>query len=164
MLLSHKNLLILVSDGVEYDECVLLRNALEREGANVFLSASCPYINIETIQGGRRGPDLAIDLPFDSLPYERFDAMIIPDGYLSIVDIVDNSAVIALIKDFHRQGAPIFASGGIEQILANTIPVAECVLRRESKIIEDFVDQIVCALVDLLPRALPLNVCPIVTQ
>ena len=149
MQLSHKNLLILVSDGVEYDECVLLRNALEREGANVFLSASCPYINIETIQGGRRGPDLAIDLPFDSLPYEHFDAMIIPDGYLSIVDIVDNPAVLALVKDFHKQGAPIFASGCTHQVLSKNEILAECILRCQGRSIDNTVAQVVGALKDI---------------
>lgn len=151
MRLPHKNLLMLVADGVEYDECEMIRNGFEHEGANVFCSAYSPYPHVETVQDGRRGPNLLIDLPYDSLPYEYFDGMIIPDGYLSSYGIADNPEIVSLVRSLHVQGAPIFASGDAAEVLYRSGIVSKQIVVREGMPIERFIAEAVSVLLGRVP-------------
>jgi len=143
MKLMNKRILMLVADGVDQQECDLLRRGFEEEGADIFCTTHVDYVTVETVFQGKRGRDLVIDLPFEAVEMERFDGLILPDGYLAAMVSQDDDRIIALIQSFHEKGLPIFASGKAVDLLYRSEVLSDCVLVREGTPLTSFINQAV---------------------
>lgn len=134
---------MLVADGIDQQECDLLRRGFEEEGAEVFCTTHVDYVTVETVLHGARGRDLVIDLPFEAVELERFDGLILPDGYLAAMASQEDDRVIDLIQSFHEKGLPIFASGKAVDLLYRSEVLSDCVLVREGTPLTSFISQAV---------------------
>ena len=153
MRLAGKQLLLLISDGVDQEEVELLRKGFEEENAVVSITSPAEYLTVESIYNGRRGKDIYIDIPFESVKSLYFDGLIIPDGLISNEKLAKNRQVLDLIKYFHLRKLPIFASGEAVQLLYESEVLSEQILVREGTPLTHFLDQAVAVLLDALPQA-----------
>lgn len=148
MKLVGKKLLMLVSDGVEQDECEVLKAGFEKEMAEVFCTSPQEYMNVETVSNSRRGKDLNIDFPIEAAEAEAFDGLIIPDGLLSTDLLRRDYRVIELVKSFHMLQLPVFASGRAVEILYESGALPEQVLVRDHAPLRTFIEDAVQLLLD----------------
>lgn len=132
MKLHGKRLLMLVMDGVMYQEVRALQDGFEREYAEVFLSSPHDYLTVETVLDNKRGPDLPLDFPLVTVTPELFDGLIIPHGLLSTDLLKRESGVQELIRAFHALGLPLFASGEAVQLLYDSGVLSETILVRDA--------------------------------
>lgn len=148
MRLAGKKLLLIVMDGVDYQEYEDLKRGLEEENALVYVATPQEYLTVETIYNGRRGKDILADLPFEVAGQMQFDGLLIPNGMLSADLLSKNDQVIQLVANFHQKGLPIIASGNAVQVLYESQVLSEQVLVREETPIDTFLSRAVSLLVD----------------
>lgn len=146
MRLEGKELLLLVSDGVELSEYEQLRDGFLEEKAKVWTTSPQDFTTVETVQEGKRGKDILIDLPFQVVGKMRFDGLIIPDGVLSAKSMRKDSRVLELVAEFHQKGLPIFASGTAVEVLYDSKVLSQHVIVREGTPLSSFLDQAVSIL------------------
>lgn len=109
MRLAGKRLLMLVMDGVNLEDFEKLKAGFIDENAEIYLSTPQDYLTVETTSNGRRGKDILVDMPFEAIPFTRFDGLIIPSGMLSVDLLRHNKEILKLIKSFYSLKLPIFA-------------------------------------------------------
>ena len=143
-----KQLLMLINDGVDADEVRQLKSSFEQELATVLISTPQEFPSVETISHGGRGPDIAIDLPFEAVVSTHFDGLVIPDGLLSAKALRKQPAVIELVSRFHWENLPIFASGNAVKLLYDSKILSHHIVVREGTPLAEFVDQAVGVLLD----------------
>ena len=148
MKLHGMQLLMLVSDGVHYDEVCRLRNGFEREYAEVFVTSPHAFLSIETVCQNRRGSDLVIDFPLEAASTMHFNGLIIPDGTLSSDLLAREVSVHRLVRAFHEACLPIFASGEAVAVLRESGILAENILLRDLAPIDLFIEQAIALLID----------------
>ena len=146
---------MLVIDGVEEDEVKQLKSGFEAEQAEVLLTTPQEFYMIETVANGRRGEDIAMDIPFEALDQLEFDGLVIPGGVISTELLRKSDEVSILVKDFHSKNLPIFASGSSSEILYDCNILSHQIVVREGSPLPAFLDQAVEALLDF-PSQLPL--------
>ena len=151
MRLIGKHILMIVTDGVDRDEYVQLKEGFESEQATVIVTSPQNYLTVETIQDGRRGEDILIDVPFDALEGIQFDGLVIPDGILSSDFLKKDKRVLHMVLQFHKKRLPIFASGNAVQVLYETQVLFSQVVVRESTPLPQFLDKAVEVLLDHVP-------------
>ena len=143
-----KQLLMVISDGVDRQEVEQLRLGFHDENATIIMTTPQTYITVETSDRGRRGADLTIDIPFEAVHEIDFDGLIIPDGLLSTDMLRRDVRVIDLIFRFHQKGRPIFASGNAVQLLYDSQVLSHQIVVREGTPMDLFLDQAVSVLLD----------------
>ena len=148
MRLSGKKLLLLVSDGIDEAEFHLLKSGFEKEQASVLTTAPQGYGSVETVCDGRRGTDIAIDLPLEMVAEVAFSGLIIPDGLLSTQGLLKSPEAVRLVQDFHAKNLPIFTSGNAVQLLYESQILSPQLLIREGTALNVFLDQAVAVLLD----------------
>jgi putative intracellular protease/amidase len=139
---------MVISDGVDRQEVEQLRFGFQDENASIVMTTPQTYITVETSEGGRRGADLTIDIPFEAVHEIDFDGLIIPDGLLSTDMLRRDVRVIDLIFRFHQKGRPIFASGNAVQLLYDSQVLSHQIVVREGTPMDTFLDQAVSVLLD----------------
>lgn len=155
MRLIGRRLLMIVIDGVEEEEVNQLKGGFEEENAEVFLVTPQEFCTVETVSRGKRGKDIATDIPFDGLNQLEFDGLVIPGGAISTQLLRKSEGVLLLIKDFHSKSLPIFASGDASEILYDCDVLSHQVVVREGSPFAQFLDQATEALLSY-PAQLPL--------
>jgi len=127
MKLQYTILLMLISDGVDENEYTFLREAFEREGAEVLTMSALPYETIESVFCGQRGKDILVDLPLLKGYSTDFSGVVIPDGPLSVQQLAEDTMVREFIRWCHGAQKPIFASGGAAVLLedSETPPIVQ---------------------------------------
>ena len=106
--ISEARVLIVATDGFEESELFGPREILRRHGAEVVL-ASPGRDPIQATVHDDPGRTIRPDLTVDEAGAGDFDALILPGGVRNPDHLRANPRVIALIKDFDRQGKPIGA-------------------------------------------------------
>lgn len=139
---------MLVSDGVEEEECKQLKEGFQKEMAEVFCVSPQEYMSVETVSNSRRGKDLNVDFPIEAVEAEAFDGLIIPDGLLSTDLLRRDDRVIDLVRNFHQLRLPVFVSGRAVEILYDSGTLPELVLVRETMPMTSFVHEAVEVLLD----------------
>lgn len=142
---------MLITDGVDYNECTQLQSGFGDEGAKVMLTTPHAFLTIETVEGHKRGPDLTIDIDMDMVEREGFDGLIIPHGVLSTGMLKEDARVLQLITNFYREVKPIFASGNSVELLYNCHILPRQVVVRDSDTISAFVEKAVGFMEDKEP-------------
>lgn len=148
MKLLGKQLLLLVTDGVDQEEFEELKSGFEEEQAVVLVSTPSHHLTVETVRDSRRGREITVDLPFEAINHHIFDGLIIPDGVLSTELLRKEVKVMELIHRFYREKLPLFASGNAVQLLYDSQVLSDHILVRESGPLGFFVEQAVGMLVD----------------
>ena len=148
MRLIGKQILLLVSDGVDQGEVEQLRQAFEREDALVLVSCPHDAVVVETVYNGRRGKDIAIDVPLEVAAEVAFDGLVIPDGLLSSLSLRRDRRVVDLVAYFHQRRLPIFASGNAVEILYESQVLFQQIVVREGSPLSLFVEKAVGVLLD----------------
>jgi putative intracellular protease/amidase len=148
MRLMGKQLLMVISDGVDKQEVEQLRNGFTEENASIVITTPQTYVTVETSENGRRGADITIDIPFEAVHEIDFDGLVIPDGLLSTDMLRRDVRVIDLVFRFHQKGRPIFASGNAVQLLYDSQVLSHQIVIREGTTMSAFLDQAVGVLLD----------------
>ena len=107
-LIPDSRVLIVATDGVEEWELFGPREKLQKRGADVVLAS----LNRDPIQAtihDDSGKTIRPDLTIDEARADDFDALILPGGVRNPDTLRLHANVIALIRDFDRQGKPIAA-------------------------------------------------------
>jgi protease I len=107
-LITESRVLIVAADGFEEWELFGPREILQKRGAEVVLAS----LNRDPIQATvHDDPGKAIrpELTIDEANADDFDALILPGGVRNPDTLRLHGNVIALIRDFDRQGKPIGA-------------------------------------------------------
>lgn len=107
-LISRSRILIVATDGFEEWELFGPREILQKRGAEVVL-ASLSRDPIQATIHDDPGKTIRPDLTVDEANADDFDALILPGGVRNPDQLRLHSNVIALIRDFARQGKPIAA-------------------------------------------------------
>ena len=105
---SEARVLIVATDGFEEWELFGPRQILTERGAEVVL-ASPKRDPIQATVHDDPGKTIRPDLTVDEASADDFDALILPGGVRNPDQLRTNAAVIALIRDFARQGKPVAA-------------------------------------------------------
>src|SRR6476619_4099142 len=108
MKLSEARVLIVATDGFEEWELFGPRQILQDKGAEVVL-ASLKRDPIQATIHDDPGRTIRPDLTIDEANADDFDALILPGGVRNPDHLRLHGNVIALIRDFARQGKPIGA-------------------------------------------------------
>jgi len=148
MRLAHRRLLMLITDGVDQQECLLLRGGFEEEGAIVFTTAPAEYLAVESWHEGHPGVDIEVDMPFETVADVEFDGIILPDGVLSTEALRANEQVRDLLRAYYEASRPIFASGNAAEILYGSDLISDTVLVREGTPLETFIEEAVSVLAE----------------
>jgi protease I len=107
-LIPDSRVLIVATDGFEEWELFGPREKLQKRGADVVLAS----LNRDPIQATIHddpGKTIRPDLTIDEARADDFDALILPGGVRNPDTLRLHANVIALIRDFDRQGKPIAA-------------------------------------------------------
>lgn len=131
--LKGKNLLIMVSDGTDYDDYAQLTKGFKAQGAIVHVSTPVAEQSIFTYEKGRRGRELSIDTPFDVIENLQFDGLVIPDGLLSTGELKNDARVMSLITEFFNRKKPIIVSGTAKELLYDTHVMPRGVMVRDTQ-------------------------------
>jgi protease I len=106
--ISNARVLIVASDGFEESELFGPREILQQRGAEVVL-ASPMRDPIQATVHDDPGKTIRPDLTVDEAHADDFDALILPGGVRNPDHLRLHANVIALIREFDRQGKPIGA-------------------------------------------------------
>jgi protease I len=106
--LPDSRVLIVAADGFEEWELFGPREILQKRGAEVVL-ASLKRDPIQATVHDDPGKTIAPDLTVDEANADDFDALILPGGVRNPDTLRLHANVIALIRDFARQGKPVAA-------------------------------------------------------
>jgi protease I len=107
-LIPDSRVLIIATDGFEEWELFGPREILQKRGADVAL-ASLKRDPIQATVHDNPGKTIAPDLTVDEAKADDFDALILPGGVRNPDTLRLHGNVIALIRDFARQGKPVAA-------------------------------------------------------
>ncbi|HET6535217.1 MAG TPA: type 1 glutamine amidotransferase domain-containing protein [Sphingomicrobium sp.] len=107
-LITEARVLIVATDGFEEWELFGPREILRKRGAEVVL-ASLKRDPIQATVHDDPGKTIRPDLTIDQANADDFDALILPGGVRNPDTLRLHGNVIALIRDFDRQGKPIGA-------------------------------------------------------
>ncbi|HET7576059.1 MAG TPA: type 1 glutamine amidotransferase domain-containing protein [Sphingomicrobium sp.] len=107
-LITEARVLIVATDGFEEWELFGPREILRKRGAEVVL-ASLKRDPIQATVHDDPGKTIRPDLTIDETNADDFDALILPGGVRNPDTLRLHDNVIALIRDFDRQGKPIGA-------------------------------------------------------
>ena len=107
-LIPDSRILIVATDGFEEWELFGPREILQKRGAEVVL-ASLKRDPIQATIHDDPGRTIRPDLTIDEANADDFDALILPGGVRNPDHLRLHGNVIALIRDFARQGKPIGA-------------------------------------------------------
>ena len=150
MRLYGKTILMIVGNGVDQGEFGQLKEGLESEQAMVLVTSPDHYLTVESVHNGKRGQDIIIDIPFESLDQFYFDGLIIPSGLLSSETLAKDVRVLEIIAGFHKKRLPIFASGDAVKLLYDCQVLFDRVVVREGTPLDIFLDKAVEVLTDSL--------------
>jgi protease I len=106
--IPDSRVLIVAADGFEEWELFGPREILQKRGAEVVL-ASLKRDPIQATVHDDPGKTIAPDLTVDEANADDFDALILPGGVRNPDTLRLHANVIALIRDFARQGKPVAA-------------------------------------------------------
>jgi protease I len=106
--IPDSRVLIVAADGFEEWELFGPRQILQKRGAEVVL-ASLKRDPIQATVHDDPGKTIAPDLTIDEANADDFDALILPGGVRNPDTLRLHGNVIALIRDFARQGKPVAA-------------------------------------------------------
>jgi protease I len=107
-LIPDSRVLIVATDGFEEWELFGPREILQKRGADVAL-ASLKRDPIQATVHDNPGKTIAPDLTVDEAKADDFDALVLPGGVRNPDTLRLHGNVIALIRDFARQGKPVAA-------------------------------------------------------
>jgi protease I len=107
-LITEARVLIVATDGFEEWELFGPREILQKRGAEVVL-ASLKRDPIQATIHDDPGKTIRPDLTIEEANADDFDALILPGGVRNPDTLRLHGNVIALIRDFDRQGKPIGA-------------------------------------------------------
>jgi protease I len=107
-LIPDSRVLIIATDGFEEWELFGSREILQKRGADVAL-ASLKRDPIQATVHDNPGKTIAPDLTVDEAKADDFDALVLPGGVRNPDTLRLHGNVIALIRDFARQGKPVAA-------------------------------------------------------
>jgi protease I len=107
-LIPDSRVLIIATDGFEEWELFGPREILQKRGADVAL-ASLKRDPIQATVHDNPGKTIAPDLTVDEAKADDFDALVLPGGVRNPDTLRLHGNVIALIRDFARQGKPVAA-------------------------------------------------------
>ena len=106
--INQARVLIVATDGFEEWELFGPREILQKRGAEVVL-ASLKRDPIQATVHDDPGKTIRPDITVDEANADDFDALILPGGVRNPDQLRMHPNVIALIRDFDRQGKPIAA-------------------------------------------------------
>ena len=106
--INQARVLIVATDGFEEWELFGPREILQKRGAEVVL-ASLKRDPIQATVHDDPGKTIRPDMTVDEANADDFDALILPGGVRNPDQLRMHPNVIALIRDFDRQGKPIAA-------------------------------------------------------
>ena len=98
--MSKKNVCVLIADGTEEMEAVIVVDVLRRAGIGVFLAGVGDSRLVTTSRGVRIAPDGAWD-PAEEM---RFDALVIPGGIGGTQVMRQDESVKQAVRDFLQAG------------------------------------------------------------
>ena len=139
---------MIITDGVEEEEVITLREEFERERAKLIITAPHEYLHIETVREGKRGASFLVDIPLEAVEVNQYAALVIPDGILSTELLCRDERVLDLVQTFHQNGQPIFASGAAIKLLHDCHVLSDQIVVREGSSLGAFVDKAVEVLLD----------------
>ncbi len=100
-----KNVCVLVADGSEEMEVVIVADVLRRAGIGVFLAG----VGDSRLVTASRGVRLAPDGVWDSAEANRFDALVIPGGIGGTQIMREEASVKHAVREFLREGKIVAA-------------------------------------------------------
>jgi protease I len=106
--IRNARVLIVASDGFEESELFGPREILQQRGAEVIL-ASPKRDPIQATVHDDPGKTIRPDLTVDEAHADEFNALVLPGGVRNPDHLRSHANVIALIREFDRQGKPIGA-------------------------------------------------------
>lgn len=148
MKLRSKKLLCLVADGTDAKDYLQLRRLFEQEGAEILVASTAAYSTVETVEEGKRGADIPIDLSLDTVAPNLFDGVLIPDGNLAVHALADKPEVQSTLFACHVAGLPIFASGEAVELLYTSSVLSRLVLVRQGTPTGEFINHATHLLLD----------------
>ena len=98
--MSKKNVCVLIADGSEEMEVVIVVDVLRRAGIGVFLAEVGESRLVTTSRGVRIAPDGA----WDPAEANRFDALVIPGGIGGTQTMREDASVKQAVRDFLAAG------------------------------------------------------------
>ena len=107
-LITESRVLIVATNGFEEWELFGPLEILQKRGAEVVL-ASLSRDPIQATVHDKPGKSITPDITIDQANADDFDALILPGGVRNPDTLRVHGNVIALIRDFERQGKPIAA-------------------------------------------------------
>ena len=98
--MSKKNVCVLIADGSEEMEVVIVVDVLRRAGIGVFLAEVGESRLVTTSRGVRIAPDGA----WDPTEASRFDALVIPGGIGGAQTMREDASVQQAVREFLKAG------------------------------------------------------------
>lgn len=105
-LLGGLNIAILVTDGFEQEELTGPRQALEESGVMTRL-VSDKQGEVQGYHHKQKADSFEIDITFDKVNADEFDAVLIPGGAINAARIRHNAEAQRIVKHMNQQGKPI---------------------------------------------------------
>ena len=106
--LEGKRVMCLATDGFEYSELTVPKQALEAEGAKVDV-ISIHEGDIEGETGGQPAGRVAVDALASQAEGARYDALLLPGGVKNPDRLRIDGDALSLVKHFVLEGKPIAA-------------------------------------------------------
>ena len=106
--LSGKRVAILATDGVEQEELVEPRQALDAAGATTMV-VSPKEGEIKGWQHDHWGDRIPVDVPLDQANASDFDALMLPGGVMNPDHLRMNDKAVQFVRSFFQQGKPVAA-------------------------------------------------------
>ena len=105
--LNGLHIAILVTDGFEEAELTEPCKALEGEGAIPKIVSHQRYSTVQAMNRGKPAGALKVEVPFDEVDANDFDAAVLPGGADHAARIRDISHAQNFMQDMDKQGKPI---------------------------------------------------------
>lgn len=104
--LGGLSIAILVTDGFEQEEMTGPRTALEESGVVIHM-LSDKKGQVQGYHHDHRGDLFDVDLTFDQVTADEFDALLLPGGAVNAIRIRSNPDAQRLVQQIDAQGKPI---------------------------------------------------------